>query len=130
MNDALARRPNNNTNDNSNNITSESSNNIANQEFNQTFATTRQTRSFGRGTKVVLESLDSIEELSQSELRKQQQYKIDRIIDDSPNETLGQFYHANKVAMTQVYKQFFALIHPNKQSKEWKEKINQTQQSK
>lgn len=30
MNDALARRPNNNTNDNSNNITSESSNNIAN----------------------------------------------------------------------------------------------------
>lgn len=130
VNGASARRPNNNTNGNSNNTTGESSNNTANQESNQTSATTRQTRSSGRGAKVALESLGPIEELSQSELRKQQQYEIDRIIGGSPDEALGQFHHADKAAMTQVYKQLSALIHPDKQPEEWKEKANQAQQSK
>ncbi len=125
-----SRFSNNDANDIFNNIAGESFNNAANQEFNQTFATTRQTRFSERGAKIALESLGSIDELSQSQLREQQQYKIDRINNDSSNEALEQFHHANKAAMTQVYKQLSALIHSDKQSEEWKEKITQAQQSK
>ncbi|MCJ1280630.1 Glutamine-rich protein 2 [Puttea exsequens] len=75
-----------NTKDNaggtSKNAASGSSNSTANQESNQNPATTRQTRSSGRGAKVALESLGPIEELSQKQLREQQHHEIDRIIDD------------------------------------------------
>lgn len=111
----------------SNNAASGSSNTTANQASNQNPATTRQTRSSGRGAKVALESLGPIEELSQSQLREQQHYEIDRIIDGSPDEALGQFHHADKAAMTQVYKQLSALTHPDKQPAEWKEKANKAQ---
>ena len=114
----------------SNNASNGSSNTTANQEPNQTSATTRQTRSSGRGAKIALESLGPIEDLSANQLREQQQYEIDRIIAGSPDEALGQFHHANKAAMTQVYKQLSALIHPDKQPAEWKEKANQAQSSK
>jgi len=130
MNDALGENANNNASGTSNNAASGSSNTIANQEFNQNPAITRQTRSSRREAKVALESLDSIEELSQSQLREQQHYEIDRIIDDSSNKTLEQFHHANKAAMTQVYKQLSALTHFDKQPAKWKEKANQAQQSK
>lgn len=114
----------------SNNTAGGSSNNATNQESNQTSATTRQTRSSDRGAKVALESLGPIDELSQSELRKQQQYETDRINNGSPEEALGQFHHADEVQMTQVYKQLSALIHPDKQPDEWKERATQAQQSK
>jgi len=84
----------------------------------------------GRGAKVALELLGSIEKLSQSQLYEQQHYEIDRIVDGSPDEALGQFYHADKAAITQVYKQLSALTHPDKQPEEWKKKANQAQQSK
>jgi len=118
MNVTSVRRLNNNANDTFNDIAGESFSDTANQEFSQTFATTRQTRFSERGAKVALESLDSIDELSQTQLREQQQHEINRIIDDSSNETLEQFHHANKAAMTQVYKQLFVLIHSDKQSEE------------
>ena len=130
VNDASGGNANNNAGGTSNNAASGSSNTTANQESNQNPATTRQTRSSGRGAKVALESLGPIEELSQSQLREQQHYEIDRIIDGSPDEALGQFHHADKAAMTQVYKQLSALTHPDKQPAEWKEKANQAQQSK
>jgi len=124
MNNASGGNANNNAGGASNHVASGSSNTTANQESNQNPATTRQTRSSGRGAKVALESLGPIEELSQSQLHEQQHYEIDRIIDSSSDEALGQFHHANKATMTQVYKQLFALTHPNKQSEEWKEKAN------
>jgi len=130
VNVTSARRPNNNANDTSNDTAGGSSSDTANQESSQTSATTRQTRSSGRGAKVALESLGPIDELSQTQLREQQQHEINRIIDGSPDEALGQFHHANKAAMTQVYKQLSVLIHPDKQPEEWKEKANQAQQSK
>lgn len=130
VNDASGGNGNNNASGTSNNAASGSSNTTANQESNQTPATTRQTRSSGRGAKVALESLGPIEELSQSQLQEQQHYEIDRIVDGSPDEALGQFHHADKAAMTQVYKQLSALTHPDKQPEEWKGKANQAQQSK
>jgi len=99
MNDNLGRRPNNNADGISNNITSGSSNTIANQASNEISSTTRQTRATTRGAKVNLKSLYPIDELGSTDLREQQQYEIGRIIDGGPNETLGQFHHANKVAM-------------------------------
>ena len=125
-----SRPPHNNANDTSNNTAGGSSNNTANQESNQTSATKRQTRSSGRGAKIALESLGPIDELSQSQLREQQQYEIDRINNGSPDEALGQFHHADEATITQVYKQLSALIHPDKQPDEWKEKATQAQQSK
>ncbi|KAL9125159.1 MAG: hypothetical protein Q9217_005591 [Psora testacea] len=86
------------------------------------------TRSSGRKAKIALESLGPIDNLSQSQLREQQQYEIDRIINSNLNEALGQFHHADKATITQVYKQLSILIHPDKQPDEWKEKANQTQQ--
>lgn len=118
VNNASGGNANNNAGDAFNHVASGSSNTIANQEFNQNLATTRQTRSSRREAKVALESLGPIEELSQSQLHEQQHYKIDRIIDDSLDETLEQFHHANKVAMTQVYKQLSALTYLDKQPKE------------
>ena len=90
----------------------------------------RQTRSSARGNKIALESLGPIDELSTSQLGEQQQNEIDRIIAGSPDEALGQFHHADKAAMTQVYKQLSALIHPDKQPAEWKMKANQAQSCK
>jgi len=89
VNDTSARRPNNDVNDASNNAAGGSPNDTANQESNQTSATTRQTRSSGRGAKIALESLGPTDELSQSQLREQQQYEINRIINGSPDEALG-----------------------------------------
>ena len=129
VNNASGGNANNNAGGASNNVAGGSSNTTANQESNQNPATTRQTRSSGRGAKVALESLGPIEELSQSQLGEQQHYGIDRIIDGSPDEAFGQFHHADKAAMTQVYKQLSALTHPDKQPAEWKEKANQAQQS-
>ena len=120
---------NNNFNVASNNATGGNSNDRSHQETSQTSATTRQTRSSGRGAKVALESLGYTDDLSQSDLRKNQQYEIDRII-NNPDEALGQFHHADKAAMTQVYKQISALVHPDKQVAEWKDKANEAQQSK
>jgi hypothetical protein len=130
VNDASGGNANNSADGTSNNAASGSSNTTANQESNPTSATTRQTRSSGRGAKVPLESLGPIKELNQSQLREQQHYEIDRIINSSPDEALGQFHHADKAAMTQVYRQLSALTHPDKQPAEWKEKANQAQQSK
>ena len=117
-----------NTNDNaggtSKNAASRSSNSTANQESNQNPATARQTRSSGREAKVALESLGPIEELSQSQLREQQHYEIDRITNSSPDEALRQFHHADNAVITQVYKQLSALTHPDKQPTERKEKAN------
>lgn len=127
VNNASGGNTNINAGGTSNNAASGSSNTTANQASNQNPATTRQTRSSGRGAKVALESLGPIEELSQSQLREQQHYEIDRIIDGSPDEALGQFHHADKAAMTQVYKQLSALTHPDKQPAEWKEKANKAQ---
>lgn len=121
VSDAPGRRPDTNASGTSN---------TANQESNQPSATTRQTRSSGRGAKIALESLGPLEELNQSQLREQQQYEIDRIINGSPDEALRQFHYANKAAMIQVYKQLSILIHPDKQPEEWKGKANQAQQSK
>jgi len=120
---------NNAQSDASNNAAGGSSGNTANQASNQTSGTTRQTRSSGRGAKIAFESLGPINDLSQSQLREQQQYEIDRIISGSPDEALGQFHHADKAAMTQIYKQLSTLIHPDKQPEEWKGKANDAQQS-
>lgn len=130
VNDASGRHPNNNADGTSNNTTGGISNTTANQESSQTSAATRQTTSSGRGAKVALESLGPLEELSASQLREQQQYEIDQIIAGSPDEALGQFHRANKAAMTQVYKQLSALVHPGKQPAEWKEKATEAQSSK
>ena len=101
---------------------------IANQEPGQTSDTTRQTRSSSKGKKVAFESLGPTEDLSQSQLREQQHYEIDRIIDGGPDEALGQFHHADKAAMTQVYKSLALLTHPDKQSsKDWQEKATKAQ---
>jgi len=130
VNDDSGRRPNNNADGTSNNITGGSSNTTANQASKETSATTRQTRATTRGAKVNLKSLYPIDELGPADLREQQQYEIGRIIDGGPDEALGQFHHANKAAMTQVYKQLSTLTHPDRQPEEWKEKANQAQQSK
>ena len=79
---------------------------------------TRQTRSSRREKKIAIESLSPIEKLNQSQLREQQHYEINRIIDSSPDEALRQFHHADKAAITQVYKQLSALTHPDKQPTE------------
>jgi len=100
VNDNLGRRPNNNADGISNNIIGGSSNTIANQASNETSSTTRQTRATTREAKVNLKSLYPIDELGSIDLREQQQYEIDRIIDGDLDETLGQFHHANKAAMT------------------------------
>lgn len=130
VNNASGRHPNNNADGTSNNTTGGISNTTANQESSQTSATTRQKRSSGRGAKVVLKSLGPLEELSASQLREQQQYEIGRIIAGSPDEALGQFHHANKAAMTQVYKQLSALVHPENQPAGWKEKPTDAHSSK
>ena len=118
VNDASGGNDNNNVGGTFSNAASGSSNTTANQEFNEIPAITQQTRSSEQGVKVVLESLGPIEELSQSQLHEQQHYEIDQIVDDSPDEVLGQFHHADKAAMTQVYKQLSALIHSDKQSED------------
>ena len=118
VNDASGRHSNNNADGTSNNTTGGISNTTANQESSQTSATTRQTRSSGRGAKVGLESLGPLEELSANQLREQQQYEIDRITAGSSDEAFEQFHHANKAAMTQVYKQLSTLVHPDKQPAE------------
>lgn len=127
LNDASVGDPTNNADGTSNNITGGSSNTTANQESSQISATTRQTRSSGR---VALESLGPIEDLDAIQLLEQQQYEINRIIAGSPDEALGQFHLENKAAMTQVYRQLSALIHPDKQPAEWKEKATEAQSSK
>ena len=130
LNNASDGNTKNNVNGTSNNAASRISNTTSNQESSQNSSTMRQTRSSGRGANVALESLGPIEESSKSQVRKQQHYEIDRIIDGSPDKALGQFHHANKVAMTQVYQQIFSLTHPDKQPAEWKEKTNRAQLNK
>ena len=128
-NDASSGNANNNAGGTSNNAASGSSN-TANQESGQPSGTTRQTRSSVKGGKVALESLGPTEDLSQNQLREQQHYEIDRIIDGGPDEALGQFHHADKAAMTQVYRQLALLTHPDKQTPDWKEKATKAHSSK
>ena len=109
---------------------SNESSNTAKQESGQPSGTTRQKRSSAKGGNVALESLGPTEELSQNQLREQQHYEIDRIINGGPDEALGQFHHANKAAMIQVYKQLALLIHPDKQTPDWKEKATKAHSSK
>ena len=111
MNNVLNKNLNNNANDTSNNITD--FNTITNQKFSQIFINTRRTKFFER---IALESLSSLEELNENQRLTQQQYEIERIIADFSDETLEQFFHTNKVAMTQIYKQLSVLIHSDKQS--------------
>ncbi|KAL8823040.1 MAG: hypothetical protein Q9191_006240 [Dirinaria sp. TL-2023a] len=120
-NDASSGNANNNAGGTFNNAASGSFS-IANQESGQPSGITRQTRSSVKGGKVALESLGPIEDLSQNQLREQQHYEIDRIIDDGLDEALEQFHHADKAAMTQVYRQLALLTHPDKQTSDWKEK--------
>ena len=104
--------------------------NAAKENPGQTSGTTRQTRSSAKGGKVAFESLGPTEDLSQKQLREQQHYEIDRIVGGSPDEALGQFHHADKAAMTQVYKQLALLTHPDKQTSDWKEKATKAHSSK
>ena len=102
-NDASNKNVNNNANDIFNNVANKSFN-IANQEFDQPFNNTRQIKSFVKKEKIAFKSFDFIEDLNQKQFREQQHYEIDWIINDDSNETFEQFHHANKVAMTQIYK--------------------------
>ncbi len=120
----------NNNADNTSKDASNESSNTANQESGQPSGTTRQTRSSAKGGKVALESLGPTEDLSQNQLREQQHYEIDRIINGGPDEALGQFHHADKAAMIQVYKQLALLTHPDKQTPDWKEKATKAHSSK
>ena len=104
--------------------------NTAKEDPGQTSGTTRQTRSSTKRGKVAFESLGPTEDLSQKQLREQQHYEIVRIVDGSSDEALGQFHHADKAAMTQVYKQLALLTHPNKQTSDWKEKATKAQSNK
>jgi hypothetical protein len=130
VNDASGGNANNNAGGTSNNAASGSSNTTANQESDQSSGTTRQTRSSAKGGKVALESLGPTEGLSQNQLREQQHYEIDRIINGSLDEALGQFHHTDKAAMTQVYKQLALLTHPDKQTPDWREKATKAHSSK
>ena len=117
------------TSKNAKNASNESSD-TAKKESGQTSDATRQTRSSTKGGKVAFESLGPIEDLTQKQLHEQQHYEIDRIINGSPDEALGQFHHADKAAMTQVYKQLALLTHPDKQTPDWMEKATKAQSSK
>ena len=93
-------------------------NNNANDTFNNTSATTWQIRFSAQAVKIALESLDSHEDLSSSELCEQQEYEINQINDDGLNDTFAQFHLISKAEMTEVYKKLSALIHSDKQSKD------------
>ena len=129
VNGASGGNANNNADSASKNASNESSN-TANQDSGSPSGTTRQTRSSAKAGKVALESLGPTDDLSQKELREQQHYEIDRIINGGPDEALRQFHHADKAAMTQVYKQLALLTHPDKQTPDWKEKATKAHSSK
>jgi len=76
VNNASTTHFNNDANGTFNNTAGGSSNTPTNQEFNQTSATTRQTRSSARAAKINLKALGSLEDLDSGELRKQREYEI------------------------------------------------------